>query len=46
MGKQMRVKEAAELLGISKSTLRYYSDKGIINCHTLPSGHRYKHSNP
>lgn len=41
MGKQLRVKEASEFLGISKSTLRYYSDKGIIPCHTLPSGHRY-----
>lgn len=41
MGKQLRVKEASEMLGVAKGTLRHYADKGVINCHTLPSGHRY-----
>lgn len=41
MGKQLRVNQAAQYLGISKGTLRRYANKGIIPCSLLPSGHRY-----
>lgn len=41
MGKQLKIGEAASYLGIAKTTLRTYANEGKINCHTLPSGHRF-----
>ncbi len=36
----LKIGEAAQILNVSPQTLRVWVDRGLIDCVTLPSGHR------
>lgn len=41
MKKYMRIGEVAEFCGVRKSTIRHYTDMGILPCEgATPAGHR------
>ncbi|ENQ3080083.1 IS607 family transposase [Bacillus cereus] len=40
MGRMIKIKEAAELLGVDKQTVRSWSNKGSLETIITPSGHR------